>query len=196
MSDGLPPEAPPPLRCRELFRMTSKLSGSELQERLVRCLLGGERRCERRDRRAVGRPRSDALSASFIELRRLLQTGLRGRVSQAAAKLGRLFDRGCLRLLEDLGVLDEFGGRLSTGLAPDEFPGAVDDFLLELRQLVGLLGVARFALLLVRPGPSPRGAARPGGRSPRNAGPRRRTCRPRNAAAGRPDRCPRPRRSR
>ena len=47
-----------------------------------------------------------------------------------------------LRLLEGLAVLGELGGRLRAGLAADQLPGAVDDLLLELGELVGLLGVA------------------------------------------------------
>ena len=49
---------------------------------------------------------------------------------------------GLLGLADGLGVGGEGVGRLRAGLAADQGPGGVDDLLLELGELLGLLGVA------------------------------------------------------
>ncbi len=88
---------------------------------------------------------------------RLLQVGFRSRVLQPLGELVRLLDRAFLRLFQHLGVFGELRGRLARRLAPDEFPGAVDDLLLQFRQPVASLGIALLALLLFVLGRAARG---------------------------------------
>ena len=110
-------------------------------------MFGGQGRVEGRHRRLLGHL-GQVLFRVLHRASRLFQVGLRCRVLQTLGKLGRLLDRGLLRLLQHLAVLGELGGRFGTGLAADQLPGAVDDFLLQLRQLVARLGIALLTLLL------------------------------------------------
>ncbi len=145
-SRGAPAPAPLPRVADDL-----ELAGPQLEQRLVGGLLGDQRRRQRRDLRRLGRLREARLGAVH-GLRGLVERRLRGRVAQTLGELRGLLDGRVLRFLEGPGVLGERGGRLRPGLASDQSPGPVDDLLLELGQLVGLLGVlARLPFRLGRP---------------------------------------------
>ena len=66
-------------------------------------------------------------------------------LSLLAERLG-LFDGRSLRIVDGLASSANVGAGFAAGLAADQLPGAVDDLLLQLGELLGLLGVA--ALLL------------------------------------------------
>src|SRR5688500_11239303 len=74
---------------------------------------------------------------------------LRLLVGQALGQGGGLLQGRFLRSADLLGIALESVGRLGTGLAANQLPGGVDDFLLKLRELLGVAGVLSLALLLL-----------------------------------------------
>ena len=133
-----------------------KLACAQLEQSLIGGLFGGQGRVEGRHRRLLGH-HSQLFLGVFHRARRLLEVGLRRRVLQPPGKLAGLLDRRVLRFFQDLAILGELRGGLGRRLAPDQLPGAVDDFLLQLRQLVAGPGIALLALLFLVLGRSARG---------------------------------------
>ena len=133
--------------------------------------------CSARDRRVVGNL-ARALLGILHRADACSRLAFDAASAEPLAERAGLLDGRLLRLLQDLAVFGELVGRLGAGLAPDQLPGAVDDLLLKLGELGRPRGRCRPLLLLLVLGRSARRAVRPGGRSPRSGGPRRRTCRP------------------
>ena len=129
--------------------------GAQLEQGLVGSLLGGKSRIERRDRRVVGNVRQ-AFLGILHQASRLFQAGFRRRILQPLCELVGLLDRRLLSLFQHLAVFGELFGRLGAGLSPHQLPGAVDDLLLKLGQLVGIAGVVLPAFLLLVLGRSAR----------------------------------------
>ena len=124
-----------------------KFPRTQLQQSLIGRLLGRQGRIEAWHRRLLGNI-TQVLLRVFHRASCLFEIGLRRRVLQTLGKLGRLLDRALLRLLQDHAVLGELRGGFGNSLAADQFPGPVDDFLLQFGQLVARLSIALLTLLL------------------------------------------------
>ena len=113
---------------------------TQLEQSLVGRLFGGQGRVEGLHRRFLG-DFSQLLLRVLHRARRLLQVGLRSRVLQPLGKLAACSIAECCDSCKHLAVFSELVGRLGAGFAPDQLPGAVDDFLLKFGQLVARLGI-------------------------------------------------------
>ena len=116
-----------------------ELPGAELEQGLVGGLLGGEAGSERGDGGPVGglgQPRLGVLHRPGPPSPARPSTSGRAAAGRACppARWPTAATRGA-----SLGVVRELLRRLGPGLAADQLPGAVDDLLLELGQLRGLL---------------------------------------------------------